>query len=195
MVLSYPRKVTKELLIEGYKVILCYIRIFSLYSNIKIVLLSLDREDIFHCKPAHSCHLVKGAHVLKTLNSCPSVIQRVVATQLLSECILDTRQLENNTHSTTSNDTSTLRGRAEHDLGRSKLSVETVRERSVFCKGNLDQVALGIHHRLADGLNNLLGRGASDTYSSILISNNDLQCIQIDSLEIGLLLVCPPLAC
>lgn len=138
-------------------------------------------QERFQGNSTFCSDLLESSHALQPLQSCSGVVQRVATAQLLSKCILDTCKLQHDTHSTTSNHASTLRGWAKHDLCGSKDAIEAVGERRILRQRNADQIALCVNNGLLHGLHNILGRFASNAHSAIFISNNDLKEFQQDT--------------
>lgn len=72
----------------------------------------------------------------------------------------------------TGNDTSTLRGGAQHDLGGAKDAVDAVGKRGRVGEGHADHVSLGVCDGFLHSHHDLLGRGASDAHTPLFVANH-----------------------
>ena len=96
----------------------------------------------------------------------------VRGTFALCEDVLDADALENSTHSTTGDDTSTRSCGLEEDASTTVLASLLVGD-STLQDGNLDEVLLGIIDTLLDGSLDFLGLAKTVSNDTILISNNN----------------------
>lgn len=131
-----------------------------------------SREEVLERQSPLPGNVLERPHRLQSLDGGLGVVQSVVTAQLLSESVLDSSQLEHSAHGSSSDDTSSLSGRAKHDTGGSEDTVEPVREGRRLGQRDSHQVALGIHGGLLHGHHDLLRGRTSDANGSVLVSDH-----------------------
>mmetsp|Transcript_7627 Transcript_7627/g.20807 ORF Transcript_7627/g.20807 Transcript_7627/m.20807 type:complete len:242 (+) Transcript_7627:79-804(+) len=139
-----------------------------MYNN----LLCGSREEVLQRQSPLPGHVLERPHRLEALDGRLGIVQRVITTQLLSEPILHSRQLQHRTNRPSSDHTGSFSGRTKHHAGGPKHAVKPVRERGRLGQRHGDQVALGINSSLLHGHHDLLGRRTAHTDGSILVSDN-----------------------
>src|SRR5690606_7071881 len=78
-------------------------------------------------------------------------VENVVAAQGLAQNVADARRLDDSAHATAGDDARTRAGRLEHDLARTKLRRDLMRDGAPQTRHG-DQRLLGTVRRLADGI-------------------------------------------
>mmetsp|Transcript_28452 Transcript_28452/g.47256 ORF Transcript_28452/g.47256 Transcript_28452/m.47256 type:complete len:276 (+) Transcript_28452:1236-2063(+) len=118
-------------------------------------------------------NLLQSTQLRQRLDGGTRVAERVVSAQLLSKAVLNTSTLQYNTGGCTSNHTSTIAGRPQHNLGSTQATVNTMRNTGILHNWNLDQICLAVNHSLGHGAHYFLVGRTADPNLALAVTNNN----------------------
>mmetsp|Transcript_34907 Transcript_34907/g.89311 ORF Transcript_34907/g.89311 Transcript_34907/m.89311 type:complete len:267 (-) Transcript_34907:130-930(-) len=118
-------------------------------------------------------HLLPRPQAGEALHCGAGIVQRVGSSQLLAKCIADARQLHYHTGRATSDNTTALCSRAQHNPSSSVPALHTVREGLSTRDGHLHSLCTCSGRCLLNSSDYLLCSGTADANGSLLISSDN----------------------